>query len=104
MGNQSFADKVEEIHLMLGGLASNTDKLAKRGVSPEFLTAFTKAYNDLRALDLEQAALIARQKEKTVEINEKLDETLNFYREARKVVKLDIPQESWKEFGIAVQR
>jgi hypothetical protein len=104
MSSLSFADKIEGIHLMLGGLANNTDKLAKRGVSPEFITAFTTAYNEVLALDREQAALIARQKEKTLAINEKLDDTMEYYREARKIVKLDFPQESWKEFGIDVQR
>jgi hypothetical protein len=48
--------------------------------------------------------LIARQKEKTLAINEKLTENLGFYREARKIVKLEMPQESWKEFGITAQR
>lgn len=104
MGNQSFAATVEDFHLMLGGLSKNADRLSKRGISADFITKFSAAYDELLQLDRDQAALIARQKEKTVETIQKLTENRQYYREARKVVKLELPQESWKEFGVTAQR
>ena len=104
MNNQPFAATIEDIHLMLGGLAKNADRLVKRGVSEEFITKFKAAYDELRTLDQERAALMARQKEKTSAVNEKLKENLEYYREARQIIKLDLPQESWKEFGITAQK
>jgi hypothetical protein len=104
MINQTYAATIEDIHLMLGGLSKNADRLAKRGVSAEFLANFNSAFDQLRMLDQEKAALKARQKEKTSAVNEKLIENLQYYREARQAVKMDFPQESWKEFGIAAQR
>jgi phage regulator Rha-like protein len=104
LNNQSFAEVIEDIHLMLGGLTKNADRLAKRGVSTEFISKFSTAFDELRTLDQEKAALIARQKEKTSAINEKLNENLEYYREARKIIKLDLPQESWKEYGITAQK
>jgi hypothetical protein len=39
-------------------------------------------------------------KEKTLEFDIRMAELIKQLSEARKVVKLEMPQESWKEFGI----
>jgi hypothetical protein len=41
---------------------------------------------------------------KSTELNEKLQEVSNRYAEARKLVKIELPQTAWKEFGIKDQR
>jgi hypothetical protein len=51
-------------------------------------------------LDTEQETLKARLKEKTLEFDTRMAELIKQLSEARKVVKLEMPQESWKEFGI----
>jgi Seryl-tRNA synthetase len=104
MGNQSFAEIMEDFHLMLGGLSKNAERLSKRGISADFIDKFAAAYDELLQLDRDQAALIARQKEKTVQTNQKLAENRGYYREARQSIKLEMPQESWKEFGITSQK
>lgn len=48
----------------------------------------------------EQEALKARQKEKTAELEKKMVELKKFYGDSKKAVKMKLPKESWKEFGI----
>ena len=86
---------------MLAGLNTNTERLAKRGITAEFITKLQTLHDEAKALDNEQEALKARQKEKSDALNKKMEEVEAVYREAKKVVKLDLPKESWKEFGIA---
>ena len=88
----------------LSNSSKNAERLSKRGISADFIDKFSAAYDELLQLDRDQAALIARQKEKTLETNQKLAENREYYREARKIVKLELPQESWKEFGVAAQK
>ena len=56
------------------------------------------------AIDNEQEALKAKMKGKTEELSQTMAQMEELYREAKKVVKLEIPQEYWKEYGIADQR
>jgi nitrate/nitrite-specific signal transduction histidine kinase len=100
----AFADFINESKLMLAGLKSNNTRLARRGASDEFIAAFEKAYDEARTLDDEQAALKSRLKEKTEALNNKEQELYKLYREAKRMVKLEIPQTGWKEFGIDDQQ
>jgi hypothetical protein len=43
-------------------------------------------------------------KEKTEALNNKEQELYKLYREAKRMVKLEIPQTGWKEFGIEDQQ
>lgn len=60
--------------------------------------------NDLLTLDNEQEALKARLKEKTPALLEKTTLAEKKMSELKKLVKLELPQETWKEFGIADKR
>jgi len=52
----------------------------------------------------EQEKLKADLKSKTESLNALLDSLAGKYSEARKLVKLEIPQSQWKEFGINDKR
>lgn len=58
----------------------------------------------MMALDNEQEALKARQKEKTAALEKKMVELKKFDGDSKKTVKMKLPKESWKEFGIEVLR
>lgn len=100
MKNTSFADEVAATKVLLAGLKSNLERLRKRGIDAAFIAELEEIYNQVLILDNEQEALKARLKEKTSALEEQIGAIQKYKSEARKVVKLEMPQESWREFGI----
>ncbi|MGE5581026.1 MAG: hypothetical protein ACM3X9_00645 [Bacillota bacterium] len=98
--HNSYADDIAATKVMLSGLKANTDKLSKWGMDSEHLTNFEGIYNEVLNLDNEQEALKSRLKEKTALLNEKVAVMNKLYSNSKKVVKIQMPKESWKEFGI----
>ena len=89
---------------MLAGLAANAERVGKRGIDQDFITKLDGLYQEALSIDNEQEALKARVKEKTDQLKKKMVEIEELFREAKKVVKLEMAQTSWKEFGIPDQR
>lgn len=89
---------------MLAGLKANTDKLSKWGIDSQFITEFEQVYNEAVTLDNEQEALKARLKEKTADLDQKLDVLDKLGSNSKKIVKMQTPKESWKEYGIEDKR
>lgn len=104
MPNISYAEKMNEVSVMLSGLQANSERLAKRGLTPEFLTRFSELHNKVQQINSEQETLKAKQKEKTSQLETEYVELDKMASEARKIVKLEMPPESWKEFGIQAKR
>jgi len=100
MSISSYADEIAATKVMLAGLKSHTEELGKRGITTEFITRFEGIYQEVLALDNEQEALKSRIKEKTAVLGVKSEEMKKLRADSRKLVKMDMPQESWKEFGI----
>lgn len=94
----------EATTLMLAGLDAHQDRLAPRGLGEPFQTDFQMNYDQFFTVFNEQQALKARWMEKIsqrLQIQQRLVEK---YREARKIVKIALPEETWREFGITDQR
>ncbi len=102
--NYSIADRFHHSQTMLAGLEANAERLAKRGLDGKFLTDYSQQFQSAIALDNEHEAAKARLKEKTAAFHGQLDQVDLLYREAKKLVKLELPQASWKEFGVYDQR
>lgn len=100
----SFADHALATKIMLEGLKANTDLLTAWGFETAFLTNLDKAYQDALVLNGEQQALKSRLKEKTASVDETTRTMLRMQRKARHLVKTQLPQESWKEFGVTAKR
>ena len=96
----SIADRIRRSQNMLAGIAANGERLAKRGLDTQFLTDYHQQFTSAVDLDNEHEAAKARMKEKTAVFRAELTKTDAYYSEARKLVKLEIPQDSWQEFGI----
>lgn len=94
----TYADQLNAARLMLNGLKNQGGTLAKRGLDAAFTARFEAALADAQRLDAEQEALKARLAEKTAEFNAKLDEANKAVSEAKKLVRMDLPKETWKEF------
>jgi len=100
----SYADQINAARLMLNGLKNQGKVLAKRGLDDAFANNFDTVLAAVQKLDGEQESLKARLAEKTAELNAKLEEVAKAASEVKKLVKLDLPKESWKEFGITDAR
>ena len=100
MGNRSLGETLTGAWLMVAGLKVNIDKLKRRGLDEGFVASLEGLNQTVGALNAEQEALKSRLKEKTAQIDEAVDSLRAKLSEARKVIKLELPQTGWKEFGI----
>ena len=100
MSKNSFAEIVNSAKTMLSGVKANTERLAKRGLDQEFVTKLETSYTKTQELDNEQERLKARLKEKTEELNEELAQLKSLIAESKKIVKIEMEQSAWMEFGI----
>ncbi|UCH94928.1 MAG: hypothetical protein JSV88_32390 [Candidatus Aminicenantes bacterium] len=97
---RSFAEILNAADVMEAGISKYLDKLTRRGIDEAFVENFKKLKDNLRELNNEQESLKAQLKKKTDVLNQEFDELSNRLSECKKLVKLDIEQELWKEFGI----
>ncbi len=100
MGAQSLAETLSAAQVLAVGLKANLDKLKRRGLDEAFIGSIDDLNKSLTTLNAEQEALKSRLKEKTAQIDGALTELKAKTSEARKVVKLELGQASWREFGI----
>jgi hypothetical protein len=100
MGNQSLGETLSGAHVLVAGLKANLDKLKRRGLDEDFVEAVEALNGKIATLNAEQEALKSRLKEKTAQVDEAMTELRTKTAEARKVVKLELGQASWREFGI----
>lgn len=101
MANKTYPEKITDVEVMLDALTTNKDVLSKKGLDDEFIEKLKTAQRNVVALNNEQKRLKAALKSKTQAITTELDGMMKLYAEAKKRVKLDIPFERWKEFGIS---
>lgn len=100
----SYAEQINDTKVMLAGLNAQLERLAKRGITTETIAELQNIYDEVRNIDNEQEALKARLKEITELLTRRLKEMRDRYNVAKKIVKLELPKESWKEFGIKDKR
>ena len=101
---KTYSKEITDAQVMLAGIKTNVAVLAKRGINVEFTNELDNTINTCVNLNNEQEELKARLKTKTEELNKQLAELKKKISEARKIVKLDMPQTTWKEFGIEDKR
>ncbi len=104
MRNISYAEQISKAQVLISGLKGNADQIARRGLDEAFVIRMDSNRNDATALNDEQEKLKAALKMKTAELDAKLLELDLQAAEARKIVKMDFPQNQWKAFGIEDKR
>ncbi len=102
--DRTIANQLCQTELMLAGLANHAERLAGRGLNADFLAAYSNAYQKCQDSFNVQQALKARLMEKRTERLNYQIQMGTLYRQARKLVKIDLPKEAWREFGIEDQR
>jgi flagellar capping protein FliD len=97
---RSFAEVLNATDVMEAGIRKHLDKLTRRGIDEAFVENFKKLKESVRTQNNEQESLKAQLKKKTDLLYQEFDKLTERLSECRKLVKLDIDQELWKEFGI----
>ena len=101
MSKRSYAEVINDVKLMISGLKSNTDRVSKRGLDKDFISKLESIMVKSQTLDNEQEDLKAKLKTKTSELDNEMMELEKLMSESKKVVKLEMPQETWQAFGIS---
>ena len=100
---QSIAGLIKAANLMVSGLGVHTEAVSKMSLDTAFVTKYAADLQQLIDLNCEQQGLKARLMEKTKERQAVQEKLYDSYRRARKIVKLALPHETWREFGIVDQ-
>jgi hypothetical protein len=104
MARKSFAQTISDAEVMVNGIRDNQDVLAKRQIDNAFADAMQADINACIELNNEQETLKAKLKEKTEQLYGVMEALAKRDSEARKIVKMDMPQSAWREFGITDKR
>jgi seryl-tRNA synthetase len=100
----SLAERINDTKIMLSGLEANAEMWARRGVTKEFVDKMRQLYDDIRSIDNTHETLKSRLKETTVDLWSKMDELNKMFQEAKTIIKLDTPKESWQAYGFTDKR
>jgi hypothetical protein len=101
---KKFAETMNDAQLMMTALKANLETLKKRGMTAEFIEKFEASVKNITAKNSEQERLKAELHTATVAIDSLLKELDAQMKESVQVVKLEIPKEQWREFGIMAKR
>lgn len=104
MSKPTYSEQLSNAQVMVAGLRANAAQLARRGLDAAFIDSIDANRTDAALLNDQQEKLKADLKSKTAELEAKMNEMDVKMSEAKKIVKMDIPQSQWKEFGIVDKR
>ena len=103
MAKKSYPESIIQTKVMIDGLTGNKESLPK-GLDEAFITRLSQAHTKAVVLNSEQEKLKSDLKTKTAQLDAEVATMMKLHAEAKKRVKLDIPQSQWKEFGIDDKR
>ncbi|NIM13451.1 MAG: hypothetical protein GTO45_15160 [Candidatus Aminicenantes bacterium] len=96
----SYAERINKAKVMSAGFKKYTERLAPRGGGEEFQLRLSTQRETAQGLDDEQESLKGQLKVKTEELETAMDDLGETMSEGKKMVKLEMPQPTWVEFGI----
>ena len=98
---KTFAQKLSDARLMSAGIKAHKDELAGVTLGEDQAAAIETLVNKVRELDTQQEKLKAELKTCTAELDKQSKGLADALLDAKKRVKLTIPQSMWQEFGIS---
>lgn len=104
MPKKDFAKTLSDARVMAAGIRNNVEALTRRGLTAQTADDIDEKASLIEAKNNEQEAIKAQQKVKTKEINDELKALNKLTSENSKIIKLEIPQTKWIEFGITAKR
>ena len=102
--SKAYAEQISDAQVMKAGLAAHLDELQQRGISPQFIDTLDEQTNKAIEQNNVQEKLKADLKAATAALETMLKGLNASMSEATKVVKLQMPQQQWKEFGIKAKK
>ena len=103
MAKKTYSTNLVESQVMIDGLKGRNDKLPL-GVKAEDITKLEELRKKMETLNSEQEKLKADLKTKTQELSKTITERESKVSFIKKLIKIEIPQTQWKEFGIEDKR
>jgi len=104
MIKKTYAESIKDAEVMSAALGNNATRVAKRGLTTEFITLLKTHIQKAIMLNNEQEKLKADLKQKTAELDAMMSSMNAEVAEARKIVKIEFPQTQWLEFGVDAKR
>lgn len=99
MSKKSFADNLAENQVLVKALQERGGELPV-GVTPEMVEELDKLTKGLLQANVEQERLKSQLKDKTAEAKKMSESLVKTKSLVRKYIKIGIPQQLWREFGI----
>ena len=103
MPKKSYAEQISQSKLLVEAMKTNGASLPQK-LSPDFIQNIETTLQKAIGSNTVQERLKADLKTQTAELDELMKELAKLYAEAKKRIKLDFPQERWKEFGFDDKR
>lgn len=101
---KSYAETISRAQVMATGLKNQSTEVAKRGIDTDFIQKLEEIRTNAITINAEQERLKAELKTKTNQLESTMKELSTMLSEAKKIVKITIPQVGWREFGIEDKR
>ncbi|MDR1602454.1 MAG: hypothetical protein LBS42_08510 [Tannerella sp.] len=101
---KAFSKTVSDGKVMASGIRANANVLSKRGLDEAYAKGLDAQADRVLELNNEQELLKGKLKEKTAELTVLVGELEKNTVNAAKIIKVDMPKEAWKEFGITAKR
>lgn len=102
--SNAFSDRIVSNKVMIANIKTNQARLTPWGITPEYVTKMEALFNEVLAMDNNHEALKAQLKTMTADLNAKMQELEQMFRDARKVIKIQEPQEAWVGYGFNAQK
>lgn len=99
-----FAEKINFAEVMASGFTKNLAELSRRGVDEVFIERLRTLKSSAEDINNDQEALKAQLKTKTVELDRTMADLGSVLKEGKAIVKLQMDQSKWREFGIEDKR
>ena len=97
--DRSYAQRIDRVKGILGGMTANADKLEKWGITQQFITNMTTLYNQASENEQKKNALKASTQQLTVAQDQVMGELESNCAMVKKLVRFELPKEYWPEFG-----
>ncbi len=96
---RTYAQRIDRVKSLLGGMAAHADKLEKWGITPEFIDKLNALYKQATEIEQKRNALKASSQLATVEQDKIMAELEDNCSMVRKLIRFELPKEYWPEFG-----
>ncbi len=96
---KTFAHQLNQAKNLLEGLKANAERMVKRGITPEILARMAELLDRANQIETRRNGLKAQSQEATTEQEQVMGELNAICTEARKLVRIEMPEDTWPAFG-----